>query len=163
MIITTPRLRLVLESTESVLARIDAMPPEDRAQVSPAWLDQLRASTPGPWTHGFAITDAATGTVVGSCAFKGPPAPDGSVEIAYAIDPGHRGRGYATEAAQGLTRFALEAGHASVVRAHTLPEPNASTRVLTACGFRCLGTVEDPEDGPVWRWERAASTRDHSD
>ena len=31
---------------------------------------------------------------------------------------------------------------------------NASTRVLTKCGFRHIGQVIDPEDGPVWRWER---------
>jgi ribosomal-protein-alanine N-acetyltransferase len=41
-----------------------------------------------------------------------------------------------------------------VVRAHTLPNPNASTRVLTKCGFHRVGEVIDPEDGLVWRWER---------
>ena len=41
-----------------------------------------------------------------------------------------------------------------VVRAHTLPQANASTRVLGKCGFTFTGPVEDPEDGLVWRWER---------
>ncbi len=40
------------------------------------------------------------------------------------------------------------------IRAHTLPEPSASTAVLTKAGFERIGTVEDPEDGTVWRWER---------
>jgi RimJ/RimL family protein N-acetyltransferase len=40
-----------------------------------------------------------------------------------------------------------------LVRAHTLPESNASTRVLTNCGFRKTAEVVDPDDGPVWRWE----------
>jgi hypothetical protein len=26
--------------------------------------------------------------------------------------------------------------------------------VLAKCGFRHAGTVVDPEDGVVWRWER---------
>ncbi len=39
--------------------------------------------------------------------------------------------------------------------AHTLPAPNASTRVLAKCGFERTGEVEDPEDGLVWRWERS--------
>ncbi|MGH7631966.1 MAG: hypothetical protein ACREOF_21740 [Gemmatimonadales bacterium] len=30
---------------------------------------------------------------------------------------------------------------------------NASARVLEKLGFRRLGEVIDPEDGPVWRWE----------
>jgi|SRR6267378_2525891 len=38
--------------------------------------------------------------------------------------------------------------------AHTLPLSNPSTRVLQKCGFRHIGAVVDPEDGPVWRWER---------
>ena len=64
--------------------------------------------------------------------------------------------GYATEAAQSLTEYAFSSGKVRVVRAHTLPEPNASTRVLTKCGFRRIGEVIDPEDGLVWRWERDA-------
>lgn len=154
MILLTPRLELVLESTESVLARIDALPAAERQQVSLDWIEQLRASAPSPWTHGFAIRERATGTAVGSCAFKGPPGPDGSVEIAYVIDSPHRGHGYAKEAADRLTTFAFESADVAIVRAHTLPEVGASTGVLTACGFHRLGIVEDPDDGPVWRWER---------
>jgi hypothetical protein len=35
------------------------------------------------------------------------------------------------------------------------PERNASVRILEKLGFAHLGQVVDPEDGPVWRWERA--------
>ena len=154
MPLETPRLRLVLEPTEAVLARIEALPAEHRAQVSEDWLAQLRASTPGPWTHGFAIVERESGCAVGSCAFKGPPDDDGIVEIAYEIHEARRGRGYATEAAAALVKFAREAGARRVI-AHTLPETNASTSVLRACGFKHAGTVDDPEDGTIWRWELA--------
>jgi len=150
--IETRRLRLALESTESVLARIDALSAEDRAQVSPEWLARMRDSSPTPWTHGFAILDRASGTSVGSCAFKGPPDDNGMVEIAYGIDADHRGRGYAKEAAAALVEFALGAG-VRVVRAHTLLENGASARVLSSCGFAQVGEVVDPEDGLVMRWE----------
>ena len=63
-------------------------------------------------------------------------------------------RSNATEAAEGLASFAFGSGRVRVVRAHTLPEPNASTRVLAKCGFRYIGEVIDPEDGLVWRWEK---------
>jgi len=155
LILDTPRLRLVLESTESVLARIDALDPADRAEVSPDWLAQMRTSTPSAWTHGFAVVERATNASVGSAGFKGPPA-DGTVEIAYTVHPERRGRGYAKEAAAALVDFAFSNDDVQVVRAHTLPERNASTSVLTACGFELLGEVMDPEDGRVWRWERAA-------
>ena len=151
-VIETPRLRLVLESTESVLARIERLSPADRAEVSPEWLDRMRASPPSPWTHGFAIVDAATGSTIGGCGFKGPPGDDGAVEIAYGIDAEYRGRGYAKEAAAALVELALGAG-ARVVCAHTRPENGASARVLRACGFVLRGDVMDPEDGLVRRWE----------
>jgi len=53
-----------------------------------------------------------------------------------------------------LVRFAFASEHVQLVRAHTLPVSNPSTRVLLKCGFRDIGEVVDPEDGPVWRWER---------
>lgn len=135
---------------------IEAMSPEDRAQVSPDWLARMEAaSTADPWLHGFAVTLLETGGGIGNAAFKSPPTKDGVVEIAYGIAPEHRGKGYATEAARALTEYAFQSGGVKVVRAHTLPEPNASTRVLTKCGFRFLGEVTDPEDGLVWRWEKS--------
>ena len=155
LILQTPRLRLVLESTEAVVARVAAMSPADRAEVSPAWLARVRTAAPSPWTHGFALVERATETIVGSCAFKGPPDADGTVEIAYAVDPGYRGRGFAKEAATALVDFARGAG-VRVIRAHTLPTTGPSTCVLAACGFEHIGAVTDPEDGLVWRWERAA-------
>jgi RimJ/RimL family protein N-acetyltransferase len=155
LVIPTTRLRLVLESTETILARIDAMSPADRAEVSPEWLARIRTSPPGPWTHGFAAFDKLTEAVIGGCAYKGPPDADGVVEIAYGINPEYRERGYAKEAAAALVAFALGAG-AQVIRAHTKPENGASGGVLAACGFRRIGEVVDPEDGPVWRWELAA-------
>jgi RimJ/RimL family protein N-acetyltransferase len=125
------------------------------AEVSPAWLAALRAaSAPDLWRHGFFVVHRETGTVIGSAGFKGPPDADGSVEIAYGIVPGFEGKGYATEAAAALVAFAFASEQVQVVRARTSPTANASTRVLTKCGFRCTGTVVDPEDGPVWQWER---------
>lgn len=154
--IRTERLRLVLESTEEVLARIEALSPAERAEVSPAWLEQMRASpSVDPWTHGFAIIDLARGSVIGSCGYKGPPDPDGVVEIAYGVDMAYQGQGYATEAARALVTYAL-GSNVRLVLAHTRPGPNASTGVLTKCGFKCVGEVVDPEDGLVWRWEKQA-------
>src|SRR3954466_3403700 len=92
LVIETARLQLILDSTEAVLARIEAMSATDRAEVSAEWLARPRASAPSAWTHGFRAMERATNTAIGSCAFKGPPDADGIVEIAYGIDPAHRGR-----------------------------------------------------------------------
>jgi RimJ/RimL family protein N-acetyltransferase len=101
--------------------------------------------------------ERAGGAVVGGCGFKGPPDRDGAVELAYGIDPAHRGLGYATEAAAALTEFAFADGRVRLVRAHTKTDNGASARVLLKCGFVRIGEVVDPEDGLVCRWERRRS------
>ena len=153
--IQTENLRLVLQTSEEVLASIEAASPADQAQVSPDWLARVRASTEAdPWTHGFAVVHRASATRIGSSGYKGPPDSDGIVEISYGIDPDHRGKGYATEAAEALVSYALADPRVRVVRAHTFEKANASTRVLTKCGFGYIGEVIEPEDGLVWRWEK---------
>jgi [ribosomal protein S5]-alanine N-acetyltransferase len=130
-------------------------------EVSPEWLARLRSgSGSDPWRYGFFVVDPGESAAIGSAAYKGQPDEHGVVEIAYAIVPSHEGRGYATEVAAALVEFAFASGRVRLVRAHTLPEVNASTRVLQKCGFRHTETVVDPEDGPVWRWERRSSLSD---
>ena len=172
MILDTPRLRLVPYAPSHLLTLIEA--PERFAEqfgwqaaaglrdflvsdeVSPAWLAQLRdARAADPWTHGFGVVHRESAQVIGSAAFKGPPDAAGVVEIAYGIVPALEGQGYATEAATALLRFAFADERVRVVCAHTAPRPGASPGVLRTCGFTHVGEVDDPEDGLVWRWERA--------
>lgn len=153
--IETTSLTLVLQTPDEVRALIDGMAPHVRAELSPDWLARVEAATsPDPWTHGFALVQRAGHVVVGHAGFKGPPA-GGMVEIAYGVDPQYQGRGYATEAAKALAAYAFRSGQVRIVRAHTRADATASTRVLTKCGFRRLGEVMDPEDGLVWRWEKS--------
>jgi [ribosomal protein S5]-alanine N-acetyltransferase len=174
MTLDTARLRLVPLAADQLLALWEGRPhaaeqsglrpapslgdffASCRSEVSSAWLAQLRTAPPGPdpWAFGFAVVHAESDSMIGTCGFKGPPDADGMVEIAYGITPDYQGQGYATEAAAALVRFASADGRVRVIRAHTKPENNASTRVLTKCGFARLGEVVDPEDGLVWRWER---------
>jgi RimJ/RimL family protein N-acetyltransferase len=153
--IHTKSLRLIPQTLEEVRAMVETMSAEDKAQLSADWLAQLHAATSAdPWVLGFVLVHRESDIIVGKVGFKGPPAADGMVEIAYCVEPDHEGQGYATEAAQALVVYAFGSGQVRVVRAHTLPKPNASARVLTKCGFRHLGEVIDPDDGPVWRWEK---------
>ena len=149
------RVKLRPHTVGDVRAMLAAMSDADRAEVSPEWLARLDSLTePDPWVLGFAVVQWDGGTVVGTAGFKGPRSVDGVVEIAYGVAPEHQGKGYATQAAQALTAFAVASGRVRVVRVHTRPGPNASARVLEKCGFRNLGEVIDPEDGLVWRWEK---------
>jgi GNAT superfamily N-acetyltransferase len=119
---------------------------------TPVSVDELQ------WS-GYFVVDEATREVVGSCAFKGAPTEEGTVEIAYFTYPGFEGRGYATGMAGKL--IALASGSPAVRRvvAHTLPETNASTRVLERVGMTFMGEVIDPDDGRVWRWQTETGPR----
>ncbi len=106
-----------------------------------------------PWI-GYLAQDGEAGDapLVGTCAFKSPPDADG-VEIAYFTFPGHEGRGVASRMAALLVDLAAAHG-VTRIRAQTLPESNASTRVLQKLGFTCAGPVMHPDDGEVWEWRR---------
>jgi len=151
----TKSLKLASATLEQTRADIAAMNAVDKAQLSADWLARLHALTSDdPWMLGFTIVHQASNAAVESCCFKGPPTADGVVEIAYSVAPEHQGKGYSTETAAAPTSYAFTGRKVRVVRAHTLPESNASTRVLDKCGFQRLGEVIDPEDGLVWRWEK---------
>ncbi len=159
--ILTKRLTLVLQTLEEGRAEVEAMTPAEKAELSADWLARLRALTSAdPWTLGFSLVHRDSDMVVGSAGFKGPPDAERVVEIAYGINADHQGKGYATEAAQALTAYAFSSGKVSTVRAHTLSESNASSRVLAKCGFQRIGEVMDPEDGLVWRWEKDIQAAD---
>lgn len=102
-----------------------------------------------PWVGYLALSGS---TPVGTCGFKSPPQ-DGRVEIAYFTFPDYEGQGFATAMAAELV--ALVRQHESVVSvtAQTLPDRNASHRVLEKLGFSHVATIDHPEDGTVWEWQ----------
>lgn len=154
LVIPTPRLDLRLKTPAEVLAWVDSLPPEVRVEVSPAWVERVRTTTPGDvWSLSFTVAERSSGAEIGGCMFKGPPDADGMVEVAYGIDEPHQRKGYATELSEAMVALAVDRG-VRVVRAHTKPDNTASMRVLEKCGFRPLGLVIDPEDGEVLRFER---------
>jgi RimJ/RimL family protein N-acetyltransferase len=158
MQLETRRLRLVLQTREEVEQMIAAMPEADRAQISPLWIDQMRAAKAGdPWAFAFRVISRETGASVGTCSFKGAPV-DGVVEISYSVIPEMERKGVATESAQALFDYAASRAEVRVVRAHTLPVAPASKRVLAKCGFDFVGETVDPEDGLVHRFERKVRT-----
>ena len=129
-------------------------------EVAPGWVsfqDALRptrdsiASQPEGflWGTRFFVTDEPP-ELVGWGGFKGAPV-DGVVELGYEIAEGRQGRGYATAVTRAMLAEAFADPEVSAVIAHTLPESNASTRVLEKTGFEHVGSVDD--DGQeVWRF-----------
>lgn len=105
-----------------------------------------------PKWFGYLAVDNKSKQIVGTCAFKGAPTIEKTVEIAYFTFPEFEGKGYATAMASMLIQTARSNPEVAGVIAHTLPETNASTSILQKVGMKYVGEVIDPEDGRVWRW-----------
>lgn len=102
---------------------------------------------------GYLAIDDSSKLVIGTCAFKAPPSENSTVEIAYYTFPDFEGQGYATSMARKLIDLAKVATEVRRIIARTLPERNASTRVLEKVGMHFAGEVFEPEDGTLWEWE----------
>ncbi len=109
------------------------------------------AASPGGSTWGARLfVSREPPELIGWGGFKGAPE-GGVVEIGYEIAESRRGRGLATAAARAMVAEAFADEQVVRVIAHTLPERNASNRVLEKVGFSYDG--DDREDGElVWRY-----------
>jgi RimJ/RimL family protein N-acetyltransferase len=91
--------------------------------------------------------------LVGFGGFKSVPDANRTVEIGYSVAPPYQGRGFATAATRQLIQIAFASTLVDCVCAHTLAEPNPSTRVLAKSGMTNVAESVDPDVGKVWRWE----------
>jgi [ribosomal protein S5]-alanine N-acetyltransferase len=139
-----------------VEVREDGTPAESGLVLPPAGVEALAATASlygrvgfqPPWVGYLAVQGEAA---VGTCAFTGPPT-DNRVEIAYFTFPTHEGRGVATHMAQALVAVARRTRSDVLITAHTLPQPSASTRILSKLHFACIAQIQHPEDGTIWEW-----------
>jgi RimJ/RimL family protein N-acetyltransferase len=113
-----------------------------------------RAGFEGPWICYLALV---SGTPEGTCGYKAKPQ-DGRVEIAYFTFPEHENRGYASAMVAKLVAIA-QGTESFVVVAQTLPDRNASHRVLEKSGFRHVAIFDHTEDGTVWEWQLVERNR----
>lgn len=165
MILTTPRLQLhpLPPGTAGLLADDPASAtPFLPATPAPGWpLAELLEVLPG-YAEAAAGDPALVGwgawlvvlrdrpTVIGDVGFHAPPDEQGEVEVAYGLAPGHRGRGYATEAVGSLVDHAFADPRVTAVGATTAAGNVSSARVLARCGF-----IAVESDGAFVRWRRS--------
>src|SRR5579863_1947198 len=104
----------------------------------PVSLDDIRTDPAARlWGDRVLIAGGEDGErrVIGSVVFHGEPGPDGVAEIAYGIEEGSQGRGYATEAVSACVAWALEHRGVTAVQATTFPWHLASLRVIEKVGM----------------------------
>jgi RimJ/RimL family protein N-acetyltransferase len=155
-------LNAAIDGAESLSAALHGYEVAEGWAVFPEALPSTRdalADDPGSarWgTRLFVLNEPPV--LVGWGGFKGPPV-DGMVELGFAVAPGLRGRGIATDAVRQMLRDAFSDLEVQAVVAHTLAKPGPSTGVLEKTGFVFDGEVTDEEDGRLWRWRHDRAHR----
>lgn len=99
----------------------------------------------------FAVEETATGRFIGRAGILHPYEWEGP-ELAYGLDQPYWGRGYATEAATILHRWAFLQKQLTDLVSYIMPSNIASRRVLEKLGAQCTGLVTLMGTVEAQRW-----------
>ncbi|WP_229071975.1 GNAT family N-acetyltransferase [Actinoplanes sp. DH11] len=94
------------------------------------------------------ILDAVTGAAAGEIALHYQEPPTGQAMIGYSMLPAHRGRGFATRAAQLVGLWAFAETDVARLIAGAAPDNIGSQRVLEKAGFRREAFLRSRLPGP---------------
>jgi [ribosomal protein S5]-alanine N-acetyltransferase len=176
-VISTERLELILLSPQAMEALVEGrrtdVERELDATIPADWPDQHDAGflryrmrqlkrAPGtePWLVRAVIRLEPARTMIGHAGFHGQPGVNGkqdpaAVELGYTIFEPHRGRGYATEAAQALMDWAAKEKDIRRFIASVAPTNEPSLAIVKKLGFVQTGEQWDEEDGLELVFERS--------
>jgi RimJ/RimL family protein N-acetyltransferase len=178
-VISSDRLELILLSPQAIEALVEGRRADAERELDAAipegWPDahdagflryrmrQLeRAPDTEPWLVRAVILREPVRTMIGHAGFHGQPGMNGkqdpeAVELGYTIFEPHRGRGYATEAAQALMDWAEREKGIQRFIASVAPTNDPSLAIVTKLGFHQTGEQWDEQDGLelVFELERA--------
>ena len=101
----------------------------------------IEANTRDPKWVGCAITDPASGALLGNIALK-IEGRAGEAEASYWVAAEARGRGVASDAVRTLVQWAFEAGSIERVDLFIAPGNTASQRVAAHAGFQPAGEID---------------------
>jgi ribosomal-protein-alanine N-acetyltransferase len=132
-------------------------PPEYNDASTRQWMREMIMRHPDEPGYGswYVVGD---GRLVGTAGYKGPPDPNGEVEIGYAIIESERLRGYASGAVRLLVERAFRDPRVRAVAAETIPELAGSRAVLERCGFTLIARTPNTEVGEILRYRLGRSS-----
>ncbi|HEY0841035.1 MAG TPA: GNAT family N-acetyltransferase [Vulgatibacter sp.] len=114
-------------------------PSPDLREILPGYADAVDADPSMLGWGLWLVVDGRGRNLVGDVGFKGPPGPEGSIEIGYGIVPPFRRKGLATEAVRGLLGWAWAQPGVRRITARCFAVNEPSIAVLSKVGFVLLG------------------------
>jgi ribosomal-protein-alanine N-acetyltransferase len=107
----------------------------DRSTYS-TLLKTVRSGSNPIWLGCLVCHQKRGNKIIGDLGFKGKPMSAKEVEIGCSISPSFQGKGYATEAVQGLIRWAASTGKVKKIIAQCFEDNHASIKVLAKIGMK---------------------------
>ncbi|MBN1583272.1 MAG: GNAT family N-acetyltransferase [Anaerolineae bacterium] len=102
----------------------------------------------------LAVTLRANGQLIGNCGIRLDSIEAHEGDIGYELDPGHWGRGYATEAARAVVQFGFDELKLHRIWSWCVADNAGSARVLTKLGMRQEGRLRDKDYYKGRWWDR---------
>lgn len=99
----------------------------------------------------------ATNEIIGSISFHGKPDESGMIEIGLGIASEFQGKGFGSEALDGMWRWVIAQKGVKTLRYTVSPENLASITLIKKFGFQHIGQQLDEEDGPEEIFEISTS------
>jgi RimJ/RimL family protein N-acetyltransferase len=96
----------------------------------------------------WALTERATGAIVGSACLQPAPIPAGEIELGWHLAYDHQGQGFATEAARALVAHAFAHGLRRLI-AEVVPLNWPSLAIVRKLGMKPVDMVERAGCGHV--------------
>jgi RimJ/RimL family protein N-acetyltransferase len=140
---------------DSVIVRWTAVPANYTVAEASARAATIEAQRRAGVSLALAITDAASGDVLGSCDIRRPDPEDPALgEIGYLLSEEGRGRGVATRALGLLLAWSFGELRMGRVQALVHPDNPGSARVLVRLGFQREGLLRRYRAGDSGREDR---------
>lgn len=141
--LTIPQLELYLKANDELEEALGLVPfgrtmaPQVHDMVKKITLPKMKEAAAADYLFYtfWLVVDKQSKTIVAEMGFKGPPVDGGRVEIGYGTMPAMQGKGYMTEAVQGMLQWAAGRSDVKLVLAETHTSNLPSIRVVEKNGF----------------------------
>lgn len=140
---------------DPAIVRWTGVPADYTEAAARAWAARTEDARKAGRAVDLAITDAASGTVLGSCDVRRPDQEDPALgEVGYLLSQTARGRGVATRAIGLLIAWSLREVGMERVQALVHPDNPRSAAVLVRLGFQREGLLRRYRAGEGGREDR---------
>ena len=117
--------------------------PHENVETTQRLLDSYLQQQDEGFEYRWAITDKATGDLMGCIDVVGIDDDGKTADVGYAIGKKYWSKGYVTEAFRAVIQKLFDDGFTKIRAEHHIDNP-ASGRVMQKCGMICVGEARFP-------------------